>query len=272
MSTPRIVFIGAGHMASSLIGGMVKQGMDAQFIGACDHNPPKLQALHEQYQIHTYLDSLTALANADVVVLAVKPQVMQTLCEQLKKEGDIQDKLFISLAAGITCAHLKKWLGDVAVIRAMPNLPAKVGLGLTALFANPQANDEHKQIATQALQSVGEVIWVENEQGINHIIAAAGSAPAYFFLFMDAMSQYAQQLGFSAEQARAIVTQTALGSATLAAQEMDTSLGQMCANVAVKGGTTAEAVNVFENAGLRDTVKQAMQAAIDRSKQLEDQL
>ncbi|MFM2485818.1 pyrroline-5-carboxylate reductase [Celerinatantimonas yamalensis] len=272
MATPRIVFIGAGHMAGSLIGGMIKQGMDSAFIGACDHNPPKLEQLQSHYGIQVYSDSLSALNSADVIVLAVKPQVMQALCETLKQDGDVSGKLFISVAAGITCSHLKKWLGDVPIVRCMPNLPAKVGLGVSGLYASVDTNAELRKIAEQTLECVGAVIWVEKEEGINHIIAAAGSAPAYFFLFMDAIQQYAQSLGFSEKDARNIVTQTALGSATLAMSDPGTTLAQMCQNVAVKGGTTAEAVRVFNQADIHTTVKKAMQAAIERSQQLEDQL
>lgn len=272
MTTQQFVFIGAGHMAASLIGGMVEQGIDAKQIGACDHNPPKLEKLQQHYGIQTYTDSLAAAKSAKVIILAVKPQVMQPLCEQLKAQLDLNDKLFISIAAGINCTRLKEWLGDVPVIRCMPNLPAQVGEGVTGLYAGEDITTEQRELAQQAMSSVGQVVWVQKESEINHIIAIAGSAPAYFFMFMDAMQQYAQELGFSAEQAREMVTHTALGSAKLAQNSADTPLATMCQNVAVKGGTTAEAVRVFAQAKLHDTVKEAMQAAIDRGLELERQL
>ncbi|MFM2482490.1 pyrroline-5-carboxylate reductase [Celerinatantimonas sp. YJH-8] len=272
MTTQQFVFIGAGHMASSLIGGMVRQGISASTIGACDHNPGKLESLQNQYQIATYADSISAMDAAEVVILAVKPQVMQDLCQTLKKQGNVEGKLFISIAAGIRCEQLQNWLGHVPIIRCMPNLPAKVGEGVTGVYAPEDITASQKQSAERALSSVGQVVWLDNEAAINHIIAIAGSAPAYFFLFMDAMQQYAQELGFSEEQAREMVTHTALGSVKLALNDAQTTLATMCQNVAVKGGTTAEAVQVFEQAGLRETVKQAMQAAIERGQQLERQL
>lgn len=272
MTTSHIVFIGAGHMATSLIAGMINQGMDPQQISACDHNPPKLEKLNQDYAIATFADSVEAIQNADIVVLAVKPQVMQPLCERLHQEANLSHKLFISIAAGISCNRLTHWLGRVPIVRCMPNLPAKIGLGVTGLYADQSITTEQCNEATQIMSAVGKTVWVQEEDAINHIIAIAGSSPAYFFLFMDAMQQYAQELGFSSDEAKDIVTQTALGSITLAINSAEQTLATMCQNVAVKGGTTAEAIRIFEQAGLRNTVKQAMQAAIDRGRQLELQL
>lgn len=272
MTSPKFVFIGAGHMASSLIGGMVQSGISGTQIGACDHNPEKLAVIQRRDGITTYADTSSAIAAADVVILAVKPQVMQPLCEEISMLTNLEHKLFISIAAGITCRHLQQWLGDYPVVRCMPNLPAQVGLGVSGLFANEHVTATQKELATQAMNAVGEAIWVENEQGINHIIAAAGSAPAYFFMFMDAMVAHCIELGFSEADARRIVIQTSLGSATLAEKQSEIPLKQMCQNVAVKGGTTAAAIEIFADADLYDTVRQAMQAAIRRSQELEDQL
>ncbi|CAG8998525.1 MAG: Pyrroline-5-carboxylate reductase [Candidatus Celerinatantimonas neptuna] len=272
MATSKIVFIGAGHMATSLIFGMINQGIDPKRISACDHNPPKLKKLNQDYAITTFADSVKAIQNADIVVLAVKPQVMQPLCERFHQESDLSHKLFISIAAGISCNRLTQWLGNVPIIRCMPNLPAKIGLGVTGLYADQDITPDQRIEATQIMSAVGKTIWVSKEDAINHIIAIAGSSPAYFFLFMDAMQQYAQELGFSSDDARDIVTQTALGSVTLAIDSAEQTLATMCQNVAVKGGTTAEAIRTFEQAGLRNTVKQAMQAAIERGRQLELQL
>ncbi len=269
--TARIAFIGGGNMASSLIGGIIANGAAASNITASDPNLEQQQKLQQQFAINVTADNGQAIASSDIVVLAVKPQLMAEVCQAIKDLGlDLGAKLFISIAAGISVKRLKGLLGEqVAIVRTMPNTPALVGRGMTGLYAAADVSSEQATSAEQLMQAVGETCWVEQEDEINHIIAAAGSAPAYFFLFMEAMQQHAEQLGFSPEQARKLVQQSALGSAELVAANPNLELATLRANVTSKGGTTAEAIRVFEEQGVRKIVANAMDAAIARGREME---
>ncbi|WP_432454350.1 pyrroline-5-carboxylate reductase [Agarivorans sp. QJM3NY_29] len=269
--TVRIAFIGGGNMASSLIGGLIANGTDASNITASDPNLEQQQKLQQEFAIPVTDNNAQATAQSDVIVLAVKPQLMAIVCEDLAKQsGDLSNKLFISIAAGISIARLKNLLGEkTAIVRTMPNTPALVGRGMTGLYAPSDVSAQQSAAAEQLMQAVGETCWVQQEDQINHIIAAAGSAPAYFFLFMEAMQQHAEHLGFSPEQARQLVQQSALGSAELVAANPDLDLTTLRANVTSKGGTTAEAIRVFEEQQLPRIVGQAMDAAIARGREME---
>jgi pyrroline-5-carboxylate reductase len=268
--TKRIVFIGAGNMASSLIGGLIANGTDKTALAASDPNQEQRTKLAKQFSITTYQDNRDAIAQADVVVLAVKPQLMEVVCREIASFGlALENKLFISIAAGISISRLKEFLGEVPVVRTMPNTPALVQTGMTGLYAPTSVTQDDRDFAQSVMAAVGKTLWVQSEQAINHVIAAAGSAPAYFFLFMEAMADYAQELGFTPEQARTLVEQSALGSAKMVAANPELPLATLRANVTSKGGTTAEAIRVFEEQGLRDCVKHAMQAASDRGAEME---
>ncbi|WP_220718829.1 pyrroline-5-carboxylate reductase [Agarivorans litoreus] len=269
--TARIAFIGGGNMASSLIGGLLANGANPSNITASDPNTEQQQNLKQQFSVNVTGDNNQAIAQSDVIVLAVKPQLMAVVCQAIADAGnDLSSKLFVSIAAGVNVKRLKGLLGEqVAIVRTMPNTPALVGRGMTGLYAPADVSEQQIASAEQLMQAVGETCWVKNEDDINHIIAAAGSAPAYFFLFMEAMQQQAEQLGFSPEQARSLVQQSALGSAELVAANPDLDLATLRANVTSKGGTTAEAIRVFEEQGLRKVVANAMDAAVERGREME---
>ncbi|MPW30717.1 pyrroline-5-carboxylate reductase [Agarivorans sp. B2Z047] len=269
--TARIAFIGGGNMASSLIGGLLANGANPSNITASDPNTEQQQNLKQQFSVNVTGDNNQAIAQSDVIVLAVKPQLMAVVCQAIAEAGnDLNSKLFVSIAAGVSVKRLKGLLGEqVAIVRTMPNTPALVGRGMTGLFAPADVSKEQIASAEQLMKAVGETCWVANEDDINHIIAAAGSAPAYFFLFMEAMQQQAEQLGFSPEQARSLIQQSALGSAELVAANPDLDLATLRANVTSKGGTTAEAIRVFEEQGLRKVVANAMDAAVERGREME---
>lgn len=268
--TKNIVFIGAGNMATSLIGGMIANGTDKTQISASDPSPAQTDKLSEQFGIQTFDNNEVAIAKADIVVLAVKPQLMEVVCQAIAKtELNLQNKLFISIAAGVRIERLKSMLGEVEVVRTMPNTPALVQTGMTGLYAEPTVSQESRDAAQAIMAAVGKTLWVDEEDAINQVTAAAGSAPAYFFLFMEAMTDYAIKQGFTSEQARLLVEQSALGSAKMVAANPEIDLATLRANVTSKGGTTAEAIRTFEEQGLRDVVDQAMQAAARRSAEME---
>lgn len=267
MNDNTVAFIGAGNMARCVIAAMVKAGYPPENIIAANRSLPKLTELSADYGIKTTLDNIAAVKQADVIVLAVKPQMMQEVCEKLLADApEITEKLFITLAAGITVSRYEQWLGQIRLIRAMPNTPSLVGLGVTGLFASRSSNYE-KSFTDHLFAGTGLTVWLEQEEQINHIIAVTGSSPAYFFYFMQAMQQVAQELGFGEKEARQMVAQTALGAATMAVNS-EYSFADLRAQVTSKGGTTHEAITTFEQLGLEKMVSDAMYAAIKRAQEM----
>ncbi|WP_022942268.1 pyrroline-5-carboxylate reductase [Psychromonas hadalis] len=267
----KIAFIGAGNMASSIISGLIKDGYPAGSICASEPNKEATDKLVTQFSITGSQDNNASATWAEVIVLAVKPQIMAVVCQALVDAGiDFSNKLVISIAAGISVQRLQSILGEnTPVIRAMPNTPALLQKGMAGLFASTQVNDGNRTFASDLMQAVGEMIWVEEESMIDAVIATSGSGPAYFFLFMEAMFKKATKMGFSDEQAKQLVLQTALGSAEMVAKNPDISIATLRANVTSKGGTTAAALNSFNDSGLTEIVATAMQVAADRGAEME---
>ncbi len=264
----RIAFIGAGNMTRSIIAGLVASGYPSQQICATNPSPAKLNALAAQYQVQISADNLASAEAAEVIVLAVKPQLMATVCAQLATL-DLSQKLLISIAAGITAERLQQLLGQpVTLVRTMPNTPSMLGLGLTGLYAAPQVTADDRAFAGQLMAAVGEILWVDDESQINAVIACAGSSPAYFFLFMEAMQQAAIDMGVRSEEARLMIQQAAIGAAQMVKANPELSLAELGAQVTSKGGTTYAALQTFEQHHLRRTVHDAMQAAVARAEQM----
>ncbi|OAN19440.1 pyrroline-5-carboxylate reductase [Photobacterium jeanii] len=269
MEQRSITFIGAGNMAHSIIAGLVTSGYQPDLITATAPSPERREPLARQYGIHTDDDNLRAAEHADVIVLAVKPQLMASVCEKLQSI-DFSNKLVISIAAGVSVERLNQMLAcELNLVRVMPNTPSLIGKGMSGLFASSQVSASDKTFAEQLLQAVGEVCWVEQEAGINAVIAAAGSAPAYFFLFMEAMQAEAIKQGFDADTARLLIQQSALGAAEMVKANPEVALSTLREQVTSKGGTTAEALRTFNEHQLSDTVAKAMRAAISRAEEME---
>jgi pyrroline-5-carboxylate reductase len=268
LSNPIIAFIGAGNMASSIIGGLVATGFDPGSIIASDPFPESLSKLQKIAPVIITNDNHQAIAKADVVVLAVKPQLMKTILEEVSTSAQQQQPLIISIAAGIESSSLDKWLGgNMPIVRCMPNTPALVQTGATALFANAKVTSDQKTLADSILRSVGIALWVEEENALDAVTAVSGSGPAYFFLVMEAMQAAGEQLGLSADEAKQLTLQTALGAAQMAISS-DVDTAELRRRVTSPGGTTAEAIKVFEAEGLPETFSRALTACRDRSEQL----
>ncbi len=270
MEQRKIAFIGAGNMASAIVAGLVKSGYLAHLITVTAPSATHREALASQYGVNSSSDNAAAVAQADVVVLAVKPQLMQSVCEPLQGVTDWSNKLVLSIAAGIEAARYDDYLqAPLALVRIMPNTPSLVGEGVSGLFAKHNVVEKDKVFAAELMQSVGLVAWVDQEAKINDIIAVTGSSPAYFFLFCEAMQQKAEALGFDAQMARTLVLQAMQGAAALAKQESETDFTTLRCNVTSKGGTTAAALQVFQDQALSNTIDQAMQAAINRAEEMQ---
>lgn len=272
MNKSKIGFIGAGNMAAAMIGGLIQQGISAENIWASDLNGEALSGLQQQYGIHTSQDNAELIASSDVVILAVKPQVLKQVLEPLKAVIYERQPLLISIAAGINLHSLQSWSGtDTAIVRCMPNTPALVQSAATALFANVSVSVEQKQLAEHLLASIGLVVWVEAEAQLDAVTAVSGSGPAYFFLVMEAMIEAGEQLGLSSELASRLTLQTALGAAKMASSS-EVDAAELRRRVTSPGGTTAAALNEFEHAGLVAMFKTALQAAHKRSETLAQEL
>ena len=271
MQQRTLAFIGAGNMSRSIIAGLIQAGYPAGRIIAANPSRPKLDELADQFGIRITQNNAEAAREADVIVLAVKPQLMAAMLEALVAElGSLAGKLLISIAAGIKVERLQEMAGGHArIIRTMPNTPSLLGLGMTGLYAPTGIVQADRDFAEQMMQAVGKTLWVAQESGINGVIAAAGSAPAYFFLFMQGIAEEAEAMGFTPEQARLLVQQTALGAAAMVEQNPELSLQVLREQVTSKGGTTAEAVKTFQEQGLKPLTARAMQAAVTRAAEME---
>ncbi|MHA7115730.1 pyrroline-5-carboxylate reductase [Pseudomonas promysalinigenes] len=270
MSKTRIAFIGAGNMAASLIGGLRAQGLDAAQIRASDPGADTRTRIQAEHGIEAFEDNAQAVEGADVIVLAVKPQVMKDVCAALKpnlKAG----QLIVSIAAGITCASLQAWLGDVALVRCMPNTPALLRQGVSGLYATAQVSAEQRQQAEQLLSAVGAALWLEQEQQLDAVTAVSGSGPAYFFLLIEAMTAAGEKLGLPREIASELTLQTALGAAHMAVAS-DVDAAELRRRVTSPAGTTEAAIKSFQGNGFEAIVEQALQAASKRSAELAEQL
>lgn len=268
MNTPHIAFIGAGNMASSIIGGLIESGHPAHLISAADPFPASLERLQTIAPVNVCADNAEAVAEADVVILAVKPQVMAEATNSIARAVRKQRAVVISIAAGVTITSMQARLGpEAAIVRCMPNTPALVGCGASALFANAGVSQQQRRYAQDILGAVGISCWVPDEASLDAITALSGSGPAYFFLFMEAMIDAACELGLDRETATAMTLQTALGSARMALAD-EAGLVELRRRVTSPGGTTERAVENFESNGLRKLVAQAIGAAADRAAEM----
>ena len=259
-------------MASSLIGGLINNGYAKNKITVTDPDSEKLEQLSKEFSVNTHTDNSLAVENADVIVLAVKPQVMRGVCDSLISASKNKAPLFISIAAGIRSTDIDRWLGqDNAIVRCMPNTPALIQAGATGLYANPNCSHKQKDIAQQILSSAGITLWVDEESQLDAVTAVSGSGPAYFFLFIEAMQQAGEQLGLSKETASLLARQTALGAARMSMEGTDDP-ATLRSKVTSKGGTTAAALASFEASNFSHIVEQALTSARDRAIELADEL
>ena len=272
---PKIGFIGGGNMAGSLIGGLINSGHLATDIIVNEPDETKGKALTEKFSVCTGAD-INILDDCEIIVLAVKPQILRTVCLQLARYPT-DNRLFISIAAGVKSTDINRWLSQndtsqqQAIVRCMPNTPALLQCGASGLFANESVTDTQKQQAENVLNAVGLVIWVESEDLLNAVTAVSGSGPAYFFLLMEAMQKAGEKLGLTTDIAQQLVLQTALGAARMAT-ESDRPPADLRENVTSKGGTTEQAILSFQSVDFQEIVFQALKAANDRSISLADEL
>ena len=271
MNIQKIGFIGGGNMASSLISGLIASGHSPQHLWVSDINPDALKALAENLNVNTSTSNDTVINEVDVIVLAVKPQILSNVAKSAAALIQQKKSLVVSIAAGISQQSLSQWLGaDTAIVRCMPNTPALVLTGATALHANARVTVEQRNLAENIMRSVGIALWVKDESELDAVTAVSGSGPAYYFLLMESMEKAALELGLSEATARLLVQQTALGAAKIALESSE-SPEQLRKRVTSPGGTTQRAIETFEQGGFTELVSKALHAARDRSIEMSKQ-
>jgi len=266
-----IGFIGAGNMAYALIKGLLSDGFNAKNINVSDSNDELLIKRQSELNITTYSDNVSLLDNSDIVIFAVKPQVLSMVCLELKNNVK-PNHLFVSIVAGIRGNDINRWLGgNFALVRTMPNTPALFQSGVTGLFANELVNSQQKELVTSILSSVGECFWVDEEKLIDAITAISGSGPAYFFLLMQSITQAAIALGLDEKTANSLSIQTSLG-ASLMATKSGKDPKTLRSEVTSPNGTTQAAIESFQDQNFEGIVAAATRAAYDRARELSNDL
>ena len=272
MDSYRIGFIGGGNMARSLVGGLTAGGVDAARISVAEPSADKCSELASSFGVEAVTDNGAVATRVDVLVLAVKPQVLREVVSGLVPHLGTRPPLLISIAAGVRVASIIRWLDQpLALVRAMPNTPALVRSGATALFANAEVTDEQSSRAESIMRAVGQTLWIDDEALMDAVTALSGSGPAYFFLFMEVLEQAAVELGLAPEAARLLTLETALGAARMALSS-DESPATLRARVTSPGGTTEAALEIFDQGDLTALVARAVHAARDRSGELAELL
>jgi pyrroline-5-carboxylate reductase len=270
MSKTRIAFIGAGNMAASLIGGLRAKGLDASQIRASDPGTETRAKVAAEHGIEVFADNADAIRDADVVVLAVKPQAMKAVCEAIRPSLK-PNQLVVSIAAGITCASMNNWLGAQPIVRCMPNTPALLRQGVSGLYATAEVNADQRQQAQELPSAVGIALWLNEEQQLDAVTAVSGSGPAYFFLLIEAMTAAGVKLGLPADIAAQLTLQTALGAAHMAVAS-DVDAAELRRRVTSPAGTTEAAIKSFQAGGFEALVETALGAAAHRSAEMAEQL
>lgn len=265
MNDTKLAFLGTGNIAQAIIGGLLQNGVPPESITAADPVEKQLKPLADK-DINTTNDNVEAVESSDVVVITVKPDVVEKLVKEIAAAS--RDKLIISVAAGVMtgsiASHLER---DAAIVRCMPNTPALVQCGMTGLFANSNVSPGQKEAAERIVSAIGEYIWFDEESHLDAVTAISGSGPAYFFYVMEAMEEAGRTLGLPADVVHKLVTQTALGAASMARTSND-SPGELRRKVTSPGGTTEAALSELQDRDLINSFDAAIKAAWERSKSL----
>lgn len=265
---PAIAFIGGGNMASAIIGGLLRQGMDAGQLEVVEPLAAARTALREQYGIEAQAEAGPRLQRAGLVVWAVKPQTFHAAAQQVAPHT--RQALHLSVAAGIRSSSMARWLESERIVRAMPNTPALIGQGMTALFARPGVQDPERQRIEQVLSATGELLWVEQETQLDAVTALSGSGPAYVFYFLEAMVQAGVDMGLQRAQAHRLAVGTFAGASELARRSHEPP-AVLRERVTSKGGTTYAALQSLERDGVQQHFARALEAARQRAHELGDE-
>ena len=266
-----IAFIGGGNMARSLIGALVRHGVDAASIAVAEPNETSRVALARDFGVTVHAQAKDAARGASTIVLAVKPQVMKAVCGEIADAVATTRPLVVSIAAGIRLEQFARWLGaNVPVVRAMPNTPALIGAGASGLVANAVVTPEQRERAANLLGAAGIAAWIDREDLMDTVTALSGSGPAYFFLLVEALVDAAVAQGLPRDVARALAAQTCLGAGRMLVEDGEAP-ATLRERVTSPAGTTAAALDAFAAGDLRGLVAKAVAAATKRGGELSAQ-
>ena len=265
----KITFIGGGNMAKALIGGLIKRGYSPSKMHVVELSKDRCAELHNEFAVRASTDMTQAVAHSEVVILAVKPQQLQEAALQIAPV--LEDRLVISIAAGIRTQDIARWIGSQNIVRCMPNTPALIRSGVTALYATPVVRPEQCHRAEAILSAVGSTFWLDDEERLDAVTAISGSGPAYVFYFIEAMQQAAYELGVEESQARQMVLDTFLGATKLAENSND-EVAILRSRVTSKNGTTERALLSMDANRVKQDIVDAIHAAAKRSKEMGDEL
>ena len=266
-----LAILGGGNMGRALIGGLLRQGMRSERIAVGESREDSRESLSREFGVTVTADNHDAIRRATVVVIAVKPQDVQSVLVPLRMQLEQSRPICMSIAAGVRTRALRQWCGaGVPVIRAMPNRPALVGAGITGLFATAEVDAAQYALAEQVMRSVGEVVRVDTEEALDVVTALSGSGPAYFFRLAELMEQAGISLGLEPHAARRLAIATLHGAGQMV-RDGDADLARLRQEVTSKGGTTEAALRTLDTAGLGEIVSRAIEAATRRSRELAEQ-
>ena len=269
MTRKNIAIIGGGNMARAIAGGLIRSGYDAAHVSIAEPLQEQRAILEMEFPGSTISsDNNAVVAEAGTLVLAVKPQILKLVCNGIENSAQKQKPLVISIAAGPRVDDIDRWLGgNLEIVRVMPNQPALVDQGISALFANDRTDELGRILAEKVMLAVGQAVWVDDESLLDAVTAVSGTGPAYFYLLIDAMIQSAVRLGIDSDTARTLAVETARGAATLAAAESE-SMSSLIERVRSPGGTTTAAFERLDAANVRGIFDDAIEAAKNRSIEL----
>lgn len=265
----KICFIGGGNMATALIGGLLGKDYPAALISAVEINAESRARLQSKFGVRAFDNIAEGIRGSDIIVLAVKPQQLREVTQQLAPS--LSGQLLLSIAAGIRATDIARWANSQNVVRAMPNTPASIQSGMTGLYALPEVNATRRGQAQSIMDAVGDVLWLENESMLDALTAISGSGPAYVFYFIESLERAAMELGFVAHDARRLSLATFLGASKLAARSED-SASELRAKVTSKNGTTERALLSLDENHVKQHILMAAVAAANRSREMSDEL
>jgi len=265
----KINFIGGGNMARAIIGGLKQNGLDMSAITVLELDAEKRAALAQEFNVQV-TDSYAGFSNTDVIVLAVKPQQLKQVCTDLN--AVLKSQLIVSIAAGVRSKDISRWLGNyAAIVRVMPNTPAQIRAGISALYAMPEVSQTQRDQANVILAAAGKTLWLDDEAKMDAVTAISGSGPAYVFYFIEALQDAGLALGLDAEASKLLALETFAGASLLATQSKD-DIKTLRAQVTSKGGTTEQGILALETGNIKDIIGSAAKAAADKSVMLGDLL
>lgn len=274
MINKKIGFIGSGNMAYSLIGGLTSTGVNGQKIWVSDPDSKKTTQLAANFSVNISKDNIDLINMIDVVILAVKPQQLAMVCKHIAAQVTKNKPLVISIAAGVLSSNIEHWLNSdenmnnsLSLVRCMPNTPALVQSGATALYANQYVSDQQKTLAESILRSAGLTLWLDNEADMDAVTALSGSGPAYIFLILEALENAGVKLGLDQKIAHLLAIQTAFGASKMALESTD-SPAILRQRVTSPGGTTEKAIGILQEGKLEGLIFKALKGAKERSIEL----